>query len=293
MTIDVMKKSKIFIGVALALVLLSWISIFVFGLEPGINLKGGTQWRTKFEKDVQINQIEGFFKSEYGIQASAQKVSGEEIMIRLPNITESQHQKFSKALKNKFGSFKERSFSSVGPTIGRELRNKSIWAGLGVLVGIFLFVAWSFRKGTQSISSWKYGSTALLALAHDLSLPLGVFSVLGYIQGIKVDTTFIVAILVVLGFSVNDTIVVFDRIRENMKLDRGKSPVKEIINKSVNETFMRSINTSLTLIAVLVSLLLFGPYSLFYFILTILVGTIAGTYSSIFVASPILYRWSS
>lgn len=291
--IDVIGKSKTLLWVAVILIALSWVSVFTFGLKAGIDLKGGTQWRVGFSEEVQPQEIDNFLQSEHQIKSQTKTVSEQDLLIDLPNINEEKHQQLEKSLKEELGSFEEKSFSSVGPTIGKELRNKSMWAGAGVLIGIFLFVAWAFRKVSEPISSWKYGITALIALVHDVSLPLGFFALLGHYQGVEVGTTFIVALLVVLGFSVNDTIVVFDRIRENMKLDRGKKSPKEIINNSVNETFMRSLNTSITLIVVLLSLLVFGPYSLFYFILTIMVGTIAGTYSSLFVASPALYVWGS
>jgi len=172
------------------------------------------------------------------------------------------------------------------------LKTKAMWAIVLVLIGISLFIAWAFRKVSEPVKSWKYGIVTLITLVHDVSIPAGLLALLGYWKGIEIDTNFIVALLVVMGFSVHDTIVVFDRIRENLTLNRGrKFDLGDIIRFSVKETFTRSVNTSLTLILVLVVLLAFGPPSLFYFILTILVGTIFGTYSSIFVASPLLYLW--
>jgi len=186
----------------------------------------------------------------------------------------------------------EKNFSSIGPTVGSELRRKATWAILAVILGISLYIAWAFRKVSEPIKSWKYGIATLISLLHDVSIPTGMLALLGYWKGIEIDTNFIVALLVVMGFSVHDTIVVFDRIRENLLINRGrKITLGEIINYSINETLVRSINTSLTLMLVLVALLVFGPPTLFYFVLTILVGTIFGTYSSIFVASPLLYLW--
>jgi len=156
-----------------------------------------------------------------------------------------------------------------------------------------LYIAFAFRKASARISSWKYGIVTFFTLAHDVLIPAGVIALLGHFLGIEIDTNFIVALLVVMGFSVHDTIVVFDRVRENIvSLKQHNVTLSEIINYSVNETFARSVNTSLTLVFVLIALLLFGPESLFYFILTILIGTVVGTYSSIFVASPLLYMWS-
>jgi preprotein translocase subunit SecF len=161
-----------------------------------------------------------------------------------------------------------------------------------VLICISLYIAFVFRKTSFRIKSWKYGLITLLTLFHDVSIPTGFLAFLGWWRGIEIDVNFIVALLVVVGFSVHDTIVVFDRIRENLIVNREKRmSLAEIINYSVNETMARSINTSLTLIFVLVALIILGPPSLIYFALTILIGTVVGTYSSIFVASPLLYLW--
>ncbi|MEX1014639.1 MAG: protein translocase subunit SecF [Candidatus Paceibacterota bacterium] len=288
----VINKRKIFFAVSGTLVLLSWIFIGVFGLQPGIDLAGGTEWRVELQEQAEPTEISRFILQEYGIDATASSLSDGDTIIRLPEISEERHQEMKGGLLVEFGGLKEKSFNSVGPVIGQELRSKSMWAIFFVLLGISLFVAWAFRKVSKPINSWKYGITTLITLIHDVSIPTGVFAVLGYFLGVEVDTTIIIALLVVLGFSVNDTIVVFDRIRENLLINKGKNrPLREIINESVNETLMRSINTSLTLTLVLVFLLIMGPNTLFYFILTILVGTIVGTYSSIFLASPMLYSW--
>ena len=161
------------------------------------------------------------------------------------------------------------------------------------MLGISLYIAFAFRKVSYPIKSWKYGIITLITLFHDVIIPAGLLAVLGRRLGIEIDTNFVVALLVVMGFSVHDTIVVFDRIRENLLLQKNRLDLPVIINNSVNQTFVRSINTSLTLILVLLALFFFGPVTLKYFILTILVGTTVGTYSSIFVASPLLLYRSS
>ncbi|HON21858.1 MAG TPA: protein translocase subunit SecF, partial [Candidatus Paceibacterota bacterium] len=181
-------------------------------------------------------------------------------------------------------------FESFGPVIGRELRNKSIQAIILVVICIILYLSYAFRQVSRPMASWRYGVTAILALIHDISIPAGLFAILGHFHGVEIDSNFIVALLVILGFSVHDTIVVFDRIREKLRthpsLDFG-----QIINEGINETIRRSIFTSLTLVLVLLALLIFGPASLFYFTLTLLIGTFFGTYSSIFIVSPLLYDW--
>ena len=184
--------------------------------------------------------------------------------------------------------FQELSFSSIGPAIGLEIRNRALIAFVLVLVGISLYIAFAFRKVSQPVSSWKYGLVTLITLFHDALIPAGFFSILGYWRGAELDTNFIVAILVVMGFSVHDTIVVFDRIRENLFLAKNKNDLAAIINASIKQTFVRSVNTSLTLVLVLLALYFFGAENLRYFTITILLGTVIGTYSSIFVASPLL-----
>jgi preprotein translocase subunit SecF len=206
-------------------------------------------------------------------------------------MTELSHQDFNRRLKTAYGDFTELSFESIGATIGSELTRKALWAFVINLVAISLYIAYAFRKVSHPVSSWKYAIITLITLFHDAIIPVGLFAFLGHYLGVETDINFIVAVLVVIGFSVHDTIVVFDRIRENLRLGSNKTDFAELVNRSINETFARSINTTLTLIIVLVALFILGALSLKYFILAILVGTIAGTYSSIFVASPLLVIW--
>ena len=160
-----------------------------------------------------------------------------------------------------------------------------------VILGISFYVAFAFRKVYQPVSSWVYGLITLLTLFHDVVIPAGLLALLGHYARIEIDSNFVVALLVVMGFSVHDTIVVFDRIRENLLLDRGKTAFSELVNRSINQTMARSVNTSLTLIFVLLAIYFVGPVSLHYFVLTLLVGVTTGIYSSIFVASPLLVIW--
>ena len=288
----VIKRRFIFLGFSGLMVILSIASIFVFGLKPGIDLTGGTQWQVSFTEapETSAPDVQVFLSDLTGSDVSVKKTDGNEILIRLPSIDEQTHQQYSFKLIQKFGKMEEMNFSSIGPSIGSELRTKAIWAFVFVLFGISLYIAYAFRKVSRPIRSWKYGTVALITLFHDVIIPTGMLALLGYLSGVEIDTNFIVALLVVMGFSVHDTIVVFDRIRENILITRGKIfDLGEVIDESVHETFTRSVNTSLTLILVLLTMLFLGPSSLFYFILTIMVGTIFGTYSSIFIASPLLY----
>ena len=291
--LDVIGKKNYYLGFSAIIVIVSWLLIVFFGFQQGIDLKGGTRWQIAFSNGgVSENQVREILTEVNKIQENSVKPASDgSFIIRLPNLSEADHQKYLIALGS-LGSIDEKNFASIGPAIGSELRTKSIWAIVFVLLGISLYIAWAFRKVSEPVKSWKYGLVTLLSLVHDVSIPAGLLALLGVWQGVEIDGNFIVALLVVMGFSVHDTIVVFDRIRENILINRGRNiDLGKIINFSVKETFARSVNTSLTLFIVLVALLFAGPSSLFYFILTILVGTIFGTYSSIFVASPLLYLW--
>lgn len=212
------------------------------------------------------------------------------LFVRSRTLSEEEHQKLLSAL----GELTEIRFDSIGPVIGKELQQKSIYAIVMVIVMIILYIAFAFRKvsaglsrGDRGISSFKYGLMAVVALIHDITLPTGVFAVLGKYLGVEVDILFITAILTVLGFSVHDTIVVFDRIRENLRKGIGAS-FEETIGISLRQTMIRSINTSLTVLLVLFTLFFFGGETTKYFALALIIGVSIGTYSSIFLASPLL-----
>ncbi|MDP3725249.1 MAG: protein translocase subunit SecF [Nanoarchaeota archaeon] len=292
---NLIKHKNIFLGASGVLVIISWTLVLIFGFKEGIDLKGGTEWHVRMGNERTEEEVRNVVQVISREKNFVVKKTGDGTFIfRLGAITEMEHAEYLKGLKKKFGEdVEEISFTSVGPSIGRELRSQAIWAGVLVILGISLYVAWAFRKLKEPIASWKYGLATLVTLFHDVSVPMGLLALLGNIKNIEIDTNFIVALLVVMGFSVHDTIVVFDRIRENLQNAEGKKHgLEATINKSVSETLVRSINTSLTLVLVLVALLLWGPATLFYFILTILIGTVIGTYSSICVASPLVYIWS-
>jgi preprotein translocase subunit SecF len=289
---NIISHRKIFLTISSMLVIASIILVLTFGLKQGIDLTGGTEWVIQPEAGVTRGDIEATFADTYpDLPVTVDEQEAGTFTIRLPDTSEELHRDYLTTLKIERGEIIETSFISIGPSIGRELRTQAIRAMIGVLLAISLYVAWAFRKVSEEINTWKYGLTTLITLFHDVALPTGFLALLGWWKGVEIDTNFIVALLVIMGFSVHDTIVVFDRIRENIMRYKGKKPLNEIINISIRETLARSINTSLTLIFVLATLLIWGPTSIFYFILVILIGTIAGTYSSICIASPILYIW--
>jgi len=289
--INVVGKRKIFLGVAAVMVAVALISIFYFGFKEGIDFSGGTLWQVKFDKEIAQEEMVNILKNN-GVEGVVINKSGDgSYLLRFKSISEEEHKKISSVLEEKEGSFKELSFQSIGPSVGKELKTKAVFGVVFVLLAISIYVSLAFLKVSYPIKSWKYGVVALLCLFHDVVIPAGVLAWLGEYKGVEIDTNFVVALLVIAGFSVHDTIVVFDRIREKLGLARGREQLSVVINDSVNETMARSINTSLTLAIMLLALYFAGPINLQYFVLTILIGTIIGTYSSIFVASPFLVVW--
>ncbi|MDP1689504.1 MAG: protein translocase subunit SecF [bacterium] len=300
---NIIGNRKIFLFISGALMTLSLFPVLFFGFKQGIDFQGGTLLNLEIPGNVTPQNLETFFRDKLSSNVTVISGSQDDFLIRLEAISEDNHQSYIKQLIQEFPGVKELSFQSIGPTIGKELQKSSMLALVFVLLGISAYIAFAFRKASRPVSSWKYGVVTLISLLHDIVIPAGLVAFLGRTHGMEIDTNFIVALLVIMGFSVHDTIVVFDRIRENLIhppahiMQKGGGNVKDkynfsaIVNTSINETFARSLNTSLTLIVVLVALLLFGPVTLTNFVLILLVGVTSGTYSSIFVASPLLTLW--
>ncbi|MCK4591971.1 protein translocase subunit SecF [Candidatus Parcubacteria bacterium] len=212
--------------------------------------------------------------------------SGEEINIESEEID----LESAIAANEESSNIKEKRFDSIGPVIGNELKSTAVIAIAIALIAIVLYIGWAFRKVSRPVSSFKYGIIATITLFHDIIITLGVFAVLGHLYNVEVGIPFVAALLAILGYSVNDTIVVFDRTRENL-IRSGSDDFEKVVNKSVNETLIRSLNTSFTTLLVLITLYLFGGETIKYFIVALIVGITAGTYSSIFIASPLLVTW--
>ncbi|MDP2629256.1 MAG: protein translocase subunit SecF [Candidatus Harrisonbacteria bacterium] len=294
MQLQIIRHKGIFLTIAALFVVASIVALVTYGLRFGIDFTGGSFWQIEFEEDLTQQELKNFVQAELGAsEAIVSQTSDEQIFnIRLKELSESDHQEYATALEEEFGPMTELSFQAIGGVVGQELIRKAIWAIIINLFAIVLYVAYAFRKVAGPISSWKYSLVTLVTLFHDAIIPLGIFALLGAFLGVEVDTNFVVATLVVMGFSVHDTIVVFDRIRENLRIRSEKEGFAQIVNSSINETMARSVNTSLTLLVVLAALFILGASTLNYFILVILIGTVLGTYSSIFVASPLLVLWS-
>lgn len=271
------------------LVITAIASLAFWGLKFGIDFTGGSLLEVKFSDNrpssEEINKVlDSLDLSGISIQPSGDNG----VLLRFKHVDEITHQTIIRQLGEAGGGqADELRFESIGPTIGKELQRRSLWALVVAMAFIVFYIAWAFRKVSRPVASWKYGLTAVVALAHDAIITIGVFSILGHFLGIEVDSLFVSALLTVIGFSVHDTIVVFDRTRENL-FKHSMNDFGETVNKSVNETIIRSINTSLTTILVLLSLYLFGGETIKYFALALIIGIVIGTYSSIFIASPLL-----
>ena len=293
-----LKYRKIYFIFSSILVLASIVSLSFWRLNLSLEFTGGSLIDIEF-KNVERpdNQAihENIEKLDLG-NITIQPKGENGLVLRFKHIGEESHQKILNILRENFAKeqdqeIEEKRFESIGPIIGAELKNKAIWAIAIVVVAIILYVAWAFRKiSSKRISSWKYGIVAVVALLHDIIITLGIFSVLGHFLGIEIGIAFIAGLLTILGYSVNDTIVVFDRVRENL-LGFSEDEFEHTVDLSVKQTIRRSVNTSLTSLAVLIAIFLFGGETIRYFILCLIIGVILGTYSSIFLASPFLISW--
>jgi preprotein translocase subunit SecF len=297
---NILKTRKIWFGFSALLVVASIVAMSVFGFRIGIDFAGGTLLEIRTNE---INQealpvnttVDAFIVSTYkeatGQDTTAQR-SGEDgrFLLRSKAITNEQKNDWLELVSATLPNLEELQFESISPTIGAEVVRKAVLAVILAVIAILLYVAYSFRRVPRPTSSWQFGSAAIVALVHDVIILLGAYAILSRFWGAEVDGMFIVALLTLLGFSVHDTIVTFDRLRENL-IRRGGANLEQTINNSVVETITRSINTSFTLILVLLAMVLMGGSSITFFTLALLIGVVMGTYSSIFIAAPLLLMW--
>lgn len=288
--IKVVERKSIFLTIGALLVATSIACIVYFGFKWGIDFTGGSLWQV-YIPGTDAAAVQTYMKDTLHLDVSniSYDKGTEVYAMTFQEITDANRQKDLALLQSQFGAaVAERDFWVVSPSVSAGLKSDAMKAIALTLIGISLYIAFVFRKVSQPVASWKYGVITLLTLVHDVIIPAGLMAVLGAYFGHFVDVNFIVALLVVMSFSVHDTIVVFDRIREKLLREGSRRELGDLVNASVNETLHRSINTSLTLVIVLITLYFLGPIGLQSFVLTILVGVIAGAYSSIFIASPLL-----
>ncbi len=291
---SIAKYEKYFFILPAVLSLLAIAAITAWGLKPGIDLAGGSLLQVTYQDGRPVAEDVRSAVAELGFGEVRVQGTGENGYILRARELTPEEKSVLEARLAKFGELREDQFNSVGPVIGAELLRKAWIAVALVVMLIILFIAFAFRHVSKPIQSWKYGIVAIITLLHDILIPLGLFALLGHFFGAEVDALFIVALLTILGISINDTIVVFDRIRENLRLNEEhhkKEAYDEVVGRSIVQTIARSINTSVTVVIVLVALYFLGPAATKNFALTLIVGMIAGTYSSIFLASPLLVVW--
>ncbi len=285
----IINHKKIFIGFSILMVLLAVATIAYFGLNIGIDFKGGSLSEVSYPADrPDISAVQSAIKPLNIGEALVQPTGTDGFLIKTKYLSEPERVSLMQVLSlgDKF-KVEEKSFNSIGPSVGQELTKKAIYAIVLVSLAIIIFIAFAFRGVSKPVSAWKYGLIAIATLLHDITIPVGIFAILSHFNGAEVDTLFVVAVLTVLGISVSDTIVVFDRIRENLKTHSFEN-FSETVGGSLTQVYQRSINTSLTVILVLLSLFYFGPESTKNFSLMLTAGMFFGTYSSIFLASPLL-----
>lgn len=287
--IDVVGKRNIWYLISAILIVPGLISLAINGLNLGIDFTGGTSWELSFEQSVDTNRISEIL-SENGFSDNVVQLADDgTVLIKMSELKQGSEVKtaIEEDLRSEFGNFTEQSITSVGPSTGQEIQNKAVIAVGLAAIGILLYIAWAFRNTN---SPFLYGCCAIIAMLHDALFVLGVFSILGWLLDVEVDALFVTALLTIIGFSVHDSIVVFDRIRENLLAKLAPS-FEEIVNYSIVQTMVRSINTSLTVVLTLAALWLFGGESTRWFVFALLIGIVAGTYSSIFNAAQLLVTW--
>ena len=287
-------KRKLWFIISLVVIVPGLVSLLVSGLKLGIDFTGGTLWEVRFSQPATALDIESALRAA-GLDSVIVQQSGpatdETFLIRMPEVPEGSAQKtaLTQAMETAIGPFTELEYATVGGALSTQIRNRAILAVAIASVGILLYMAYAFRNTQNPL---LYGSSALVAMLHDVLVVLGIFSILGLVFNVQIDALFITALLTIIGFSVHDTIVVFDRIRENLAKQPDES-FEAIVDYSLAQTVVRSVNTSLTVIFTLLALVLFGGGSTRMFVLALLIGVVSGTYSSIFNASQLLVAWEN
>ena len=288
---QIVSHRKIYFIISGTLIIVSALTLGFWGLDLAIDFTGGTLIEVEFKGERPANQEirDRLAKLDLG-QVNLQSTGQQGLILRLKDINEETHQSILGAIG--LDQIEEKRFESIGPLIGSELKSKAIWAILLSLLAIIIYIAWAFRKVSRPVASWRYGLVAIIALFDGIFLILGFFSLLGHFQQIEIGLPFVAAFLTILGYSVNNSIVIFDRVRENL-LKTNWRDFEEIINQSINQSLVRCINTALTTLFVLLAIFFLGGQSIKYFSLALIIGIVVGTYSSIFITSPLIVAWQS
>lgn len=289
---NILKRKKIYFLISLIVMIPGLISLSLWGLNLSIEFTGGSRMTVTFPSEVTVEQRDFLRNSleEKEIKVSSIETSNKLAIIRTEEMDQKKNEEFKKVLSEKYEGALQQEFSTIGPTIGGETTQNAVKAVLVASLLVVIYISLVFRKVPKPASSIRFGVSTVLALVHDVLVVVGIFSILGHFLHVEIDSLFVTAILTVIGFSVHDTIVVFDRIRENLEKNGG-SNFEKTVNDSIMQTIGRSLNTSITVLLVLIALLLFGGESIRWFVVALIIGMLSGTYSSIFNASPILVVW--
>jgi preprotein translocase subunit SecF len=290
---NLIKYRNYFFALSLLIIIPGIFAFFSWGLKVGIDFAGGTLWEIKSQdaqKQLNAQEVKDFLSTIPTEVSQSSQAGTSSVLLRIKETDEAKIKDIKQKMNVKFGATEDVRLETVGPTISRELTQKAFLAVGVSILAIVIFITWSFRKIPKPTSSVAFGFCTIFALVHDVIVVVGIFAILGHFLNIEIDSLFITALLTVIGFSVHDTIVVFDRIRENL-IRHSEFPFEEVVNHSLLQTIGRSLNTSLTAVFVLIALFLFGGQSIKTFVLALLVGIISGTYSSIFNAAPLLVVW--
>ncbi|MDD4900580.1 MAG: protein translocase subunit SecF [Patescibacteria group bacterium] len=290
----IIQKRNIWLTISGILFAVFVAALFLWGFKYGIDFTGGSLLELTYEgQRPTVEQVESSLADLKLSSFIIQPVGEQDMLLKFQETMEETHQailsRLANLAKQDNTTFLEQRFDSVGPSIGAELKVKSLWAIFFALIAMLIYITYAFRKVSRPVASWKYGLSAILAMFHDAVITMGVFAFLGHFYGVEINTPFVAALLTVIGYSIHDTIVVFDRIREN--LPKSDLDFEGTVNVSLNQTIGRSLNTSMTVLLVLLSIIIFGGASIRTFALALAVGIFIGTYSSIFVAPPLLVIW--
>lgn len=289
---NIIRHKNWYFAISLLVLIPGIIALFLWGLKASIDFTGGSRLTLAFNNSVSqvhVRSVNNILKNQ-GISVSSIEKSNKLMFVRTSPIDSAQNNKIINVLSKEFKDVKEQEFETIGPTIGQETTLNALKAVVVASILIVVYITWSFRKVPKPATSLRFGVCAIIALIHDVLVVVGVFAILGHFFNVEIDSLFVTALLTIIGFSVHDTIVVFDRIRENL-IRTGSSNFSKTVNDSIIQTIGRSLNTSLTVVLVLVALLLFGGESIRWFVVALLIGIISGTYSSIFNAAPLLVLW--
>lgn len=268
------------------------LAVIFWHINFGIDFTGGTLANFSVEGEPSTQDLSQLVKLGGFPVESVQTAGSKTYIIRLQPQSQEQVNKMKEVVGQKYGKVEELSLETVGPTISGEITRNALKAVVLACLAIVIYITWAFRQVPKPASSLSFGVAAIVALVHDILVVVGVFAILGRLLGVQVDSLFVTALLTVLGFSVHDTIVVFDRIRENLRKFPDQS-FEQVVDRSIVQTLGRSLSTSLTVVFVLFALILFGGASIKWFVVALLVGIVSGTYSSIFNAAPLLVVWQN